>query len=224
MEHRPDLGPVVGEQREGGGDSAAGAGAADRDAIDVDVQVARALGQSTQSGVGVLDRGGRGMVRPQSTSKGLTGRGRVRRHRPSPQRPGRRAACTVGHETPDRCDAGGRVDVGGIRRGRRRNPRGSTSATPLRRYRLPCAQRGRRPRRLAEASRRAADQTAGCTETDLHHRHEAHRRGAPFPHHKRRPATPPGSALSRIRATRRRCAAPPADGLERPWRTCGRLE
>jgi hypothetical protein len=66
LEHRADLGPVMGAQREGGGDSAACAGTADRDAIDVDVQVARALGQSAQRRVGVLDRGGRGMVRPQS--------------------------------------------------------------------------------------------------------------------------------------------------------------
>ena len=56
----------MGEQREGRGESAACAGTADRDAIDVDVQVVRSFGQSAQRGVGVLDRGGRGMVRPQS--------------------------------------------------------------------------------------------------------------------------------------------------------------
>ena len=84
LERWADLGPVMGEQREGRGDSAARAGTADRDAVDVDVQVARALGQSAQRGVGVLDRGGRGMVRPQSvTDRGdgdaeLAGEGDVR--------------------------------------------------------------------------------------------------------------------------------------------------
>ncbi len=74
----------MGEQGEGGGDSAARAGTADRDAVDVDVQVARALGQSSQRGVSVLDCGGRGVVRPQSiTDRGngdaeLAGEGDVR--------------------------------------------------------------------------------------------------------------------------------------------------